>query len=88
MQKSDIFIQADTMPDLICDFKGDYLTKIKTFMRNNLTWPNQKIDCEGTIYVQFIAETDSTISNIKILRGLDGCNGFNEQALRVIKLMT
>jgi len=87
-QKSNIFFQADTMPDLICDFEGDYMTKIKTFIGQNLKWPNSEIDCEGTIYIQFIVETDSTMSNTKIIRGLDSCDGFNDEALRVIKLMT
>lgn len=86
-QKSNIFYQADTMPDLICDLEGDYLTKIKTFIGQNLKWPNSEIDCEGTIYAQFIVEPDSTMSNIKILRGLDSCDGFNEEALRVVNLM-
>lgn len=88
IQKSNIFIQVDTMPVLICDLEGDYLTKIKTFVGQNLKWPNSEIDCAGTIYVQFIVETDSTMSNINILRGLDSCDGFNDEALRVVKLMT
>ena len=86
-QSSDIFIKADTMPILKCQYKGDYLEKINQFVINNLKWPNNEIDCTGNVYVQFIIEKDGSISNIKILRGLDSCDGFNEEALRVVGLM-
>jgi len=87
LKTSDIYIVVDENPDLICDYEGTYQTKVKTFISQHLLWPDSEIDCEGTVYIQFIVEPDSTISNINIVRGLDSCKGFNEEAIRVVKLM-
>ena len=87
IKTSDIYIAVDENPDLICDDEGTYQTKVKTFIAQHLLWPDSEIDCEGTVYIQFIVEPDSTMSNINIVRGLDSCKGFNEEAIRVVKLM-
>jgi TonB family protein len=87
IKSSNIYYQADTMPILHCDCDGNYLEKINQFIRDNLQWPDNEIDCSGKVYVQFIVETNGSISDIKIIRGLDSCTGFNEEALRVVKLM-
>ena len=87
IQKTNIFVKVDTMPELICDFSGNYLEKINSFIEQNLRWPNSEIDCTGKVYVQFVVEIDGSISDINIIRGLDSCEGFNEEAIRVIKLM-
>ena len=87
LKSSDVFVKVDTMPILYCDYNGDYLEKINQFINDNLNWPNPEIDCYGNVYVQFIVEIDGSISNVKIIRGLDSCEGYNEEAIRVIKLM-
>ena len=87
VKSSNIYYQADTMPILHCDYDGNYLEKINQFIKHNLQWPDNEIDCSGNVYVQFIVETNGSISDIKIIRGLDSCTGFNEEALRVVKLM-
>lgn len=87
IKPSNIYFQADTMPILHCEYDGNYLEKINQFISHNLKWPDNETDCFGNVYVQFIVETNGSISKIKIVRGLDSCNGFNEEALRVVKLM-
>ena len=87
IKSSNIYYQADTMPILHCDYDGNYLEKINQFIKHNLKWLDSETECYGNVYVQFIVETNGSMSNIKIIRGLDGCTGYNEEALRVIKLM-
>lgn len=87
IKSSNIYYQADTMPILNCDYDGNYLGKINQFIRHNLKWLDSEAECYGNVYVQFIVETYGSISNIKIVKGLDECEGYNEEALRVVKLM-
>ena len=87
IKSSNIYYQADTMPILHCDYDGNYLEKINQFIKHNLKWLDSETECYGNVYVQFIVETNGSISNIKLIGGLDGCTGYNEEALRVVKLM-
>ena len=87
IKSSNIYYQADTMPILHCDYDGNYLEKINQFIKHNLKWLDSETECYGNVYVQFIVETNGSMSNIKIIRGLNGCTRYNEEALRVIKLM-
>lgn len=57
------------------------------FFKQKVQYPKDAFDqrIQGTVYATFVVETDSTISNAKILRGLGyGCD---EEVLRVIGLM-
>jgi len=57
------------------------------FFKQKVQYPKEAFDqrIQGTVYATFVVETDSTISNAKILRGLGyGCD---EEVLRVIGLM-
>jgi len=57
------------------------------FMQKAVTYPLQakKDKIEGTVYITFIVETDGSISNAKVLRGIGG--GCDESALNAIKNM-
>ena len=77
IKSSNIYYQADTMPILHCDYDGNYLEKINQFIKHNLKWLDSETECYGNVYVQFIVETNGSMSNIKIIRGLDGCTGYN-----------
>ena len=44
-----------------------------------------QLDISGRIFVYFIVETDGSISNVKVLRGLE--EHFDEEAVRVVKSM-
>lgn len=57
------------------------------YMQKAITYPEKarKDKIEGTVYVSFIVETDGTISNAHILRGIGG--GCDETALSAIQHM-
>ena len=43
----------------------------------------QKTRIEGKVFVSFVVEKDSTLSNLKVVRGLG--HGCDEEAIRIIK---
>ncbi|MDI3545553.1 MAG: hypothetical protein PWP68_970 [Rikenellaceae bacterium] len=69
-------------------YKGEKETKesIEKFIGENGIWPSQD-DCIGTVYVRVLINEQGELSDFVILRGLDGCRGFNEEALRLVGLM-
>jgi TonB family protein len=81
-----IFGFTEILPEFT-SFEGkDTRERLDNFINDNLRWPNQ-LDYEGRVYIQVVIEKDGQLSNFKILRGLDSCAGFNEEALRVLKLL-
>jgi TonB family protein len=57
------------------------------FLGQNIRYPEQakKNGVQGKVFVTFVVETDGSISNVKVLRGIGG--GCDEEAVRVIKMM-
>jgi TonB family protein len=57
------------------------------FMMKNLKYPEQakKNGVQGKVFVTFIIETDGSLTNVKVMRGIGA--GCDEEAVRVIKLM-
>ena len=72
--------------DLPPTFKGGNKAMF-AFIGANLKFPAISRECgiEGTVYVGFIVETDGTLTDIEVKRGLGG--GLNEEAVRVVQLM-
>ena len=72
--------------DYFCDpeFPGGP-DSLFTFIRQNLQWPNVPDDWTDTVLVGFIVEVDGSITNpqVKVSQHPE----FNEEAIRVIKLM-
>jgi len=57
-----------------------------TYLRKNLKYPNQakRMGIEGTVYVSFVVNTDGSIQDVAILRGIGaGCDG---EAMRVVRM--
>lgn len=55
------------------------------YLHQNLRYPPEarKKGTGGTVYLQFIVETDGTLSELQVVRGIgDGCD---EEALRLLK---
>lgn len=75
-----IYILVDSMPE----YPGG-IDSMKIFIRENLQWPNTGIDFEGSVYVSFIVESDGSITNKKVIRGIE--QSVNEEALKVIDKM-
>ncbi len=57
------------------------------YLRNTLVYPEQALadSIEGKVYVEFVVETDGSISNVKIIRGIGG--DCDEEVLRIISDM-
>lgn len=55
------------------------------YLRANLTYPAEakSMGIEGTVIVVFLINSDGTISNAEILRGIGG--GADEEAIRVVQ---
>lgn len=55
------------------------------YLSENLKYPSdaRNMGIEGTVYVVFVINTDGSITNPEILRGIGG--GCDEEALRVIQ---
>jgi protein TonB len=55
------------------------------YLNKNLKYPTQarRMGIEGTVYVVFVVNTDGSIVDVDILRGIGG--GCDEEALRVVK---
>ena len=80
--QEEAFATPETMPE----FPGGS-DSLAHFIRKHLVYPREAMDygIEGKVYISFIVNTDGTVSDIKIKKGIGG--GCDEEALRVIKLM-
>lgn len=54
------------------------------YLSSNLKYPTQarRMGVEGTVYVVFVVNTDGSIQDVELLRGIGG--GCDEEALRVV----
>jgi periplasmic protein TonB len=54
------------------------------YLRDNLKYPTQarRMGIEGTVYVAFVVNTDGSIQDVQVLRGIGG--GCDEEAARVV----
>jgi len=80
-EENEVFSLVEEMPE----FLGG---NVQVFISNNIEYPQQAIraEVEGLVYTSFVVETDGSISDIKIMRGIGfGCD---EAALRVIQKMS
>lgn len=61
------------------------IEELTNYLANNIRYPEaaraKKI--EGTVIVKYIVETDGSISNVEILRGIGA--GCDQEAIRVVK---
>jgi len=78
--KREVYIITDTMPE----FPGGVDSLMK-FISYNIRWPNTGEECMGKVYISFIVETDGTLSDFKILRGI--CENYDNEAMRVVKML-
>jgi periplasmic protein TonB len=52
------------------------------YVEDNLKNPYPDINIEGTVWLSCVVETDGTLTNIRVRRGVGG--GWNEEAIRVL----
>jgi periplasmic protein TonB len=87
--------QNDTMiynnPDVLPTFKYDNCSDlkgaVKKYFTDNYKMPDILIGSEyaGNIYVEFVIEKDSSISNVKLIRGID--EPLDKSVIEIIKAM-
>jgi len=82
IMEAEIFTVVEESPH----YPGGDEMRIK-FLQENIKYPQaaRESSLSGLVYITFIVETDGTITNIRVLRGIGG--GCDEEAVRVIKLM-
>lgn len=80
--EEEIFTVVETMPS----FPGGDIARIK-FLQKNIKYPQmaRESQIQGTVYVTFVVETDGSVTDVRVLRGIGG--GCDEEAVRVIKMM-
>ena len=76
-----VFIIVETAPEFIGGEKAFH-----EFLNKNIVFPEdaKQKGISGTVYVEFIIDTDGSVKDIKILRGI--YPSLNNEAIRVIKL--
>ena len=68
------------------EFPGGF-SALKEYMQTNVHYPPeaQKAGIKGQVFVSFVVEIDSSLTNVQILKGIGyGCD---EEAIRVISAM-
>jgi protein TonB len=75
-----IFDVVETMPTPPGGMEG-----WNKYLSANLKYPTQarRMGIEGTVYVVFVVNTDGSIQDVEILRGIGG--GCDEEAMRVVQ---
>lgn len=63
------------------------LNAMGSFIKSNYRYPRdaQRANIEGKVYVQFVVNTDGSISSPRVIRGIGG--GCDEEALRLVRMM-
>lgn len=76
----EIFDVVETMPTPPGGMEG-----WNKYLSSNLKYPTQarRMGIEGTVYVVFVVNTDGSIQDVEILRGIGG--GCDEEAMRVVQ---
>ena len=61
---------------------------MEAFIKMNLVYPVEAktAGISGMVYIQFTVKADGSVADVKVLRGIGG--GCDEEAVRVVKLMT
>ncbi len=80
--KDNVFTVVEKMPS----YPGG-IDKMIQFLSMNIKYPEdaKAKGIEGTVFVTFIVKDDGTVSNVKILRGID--KSCDMEAIRVVKMM-
>jgi len=80
--KKDIFLIVEEMPS----FPGGDEERMR-YLSDNTEYPLQasQTGIHGTVYIQFVVDSDGKITDVKVLRGIGG--GCDEEAVRVVKSM-
>ncbi|HEY6160329.1 MAG TPA: TonB family protein [Bacteroidia bacterium] len=80
----EVFTYAEEMPK----FPGGD-TEWYKYIQKNIIYPEMEKEAgvQGRVYVSFVVNTDGSISDVKLEKGVSGGPGLNKEAMRVISHM-
>mgnify|MGYP006282767405 CR=1 FL=1 len=80
-EEQQVFVKVEDMPT----FRGEGLNSFRNWVQSHLEYPTIAAEngIEGTVYVRFVVDTDGSISNVTVLRGVDP--SLDEEAVATIK---
>ena len=80
-EEEEIFVIVEHMPS----FQGGDLTKFRDFVHKNLKYPEIAAEngIQGRVILSFVVEANGTLSNVKVLRGVDPA--IDKEAIRVVE---
>ena len=81
-----IFMTVDSMPEFTAFSGKNSQERIDNFITSNFQFPTDD-DCFGRVIVRVVVEPDGSLTNYHIVYGAGLCRGFDEEVIRVIKLM-
>ena len=82
VEEQQIFTVVESMPE----FPGGRAALMK-YLAQNIKYPPyaKEAGIQGRVFINFVVETDGSITNVKVLRGIGG--GCDEEAVRVVENM-
>lgn len=81
----DIFTIVENMPRFNYLDCNSTLECLAQFISDSIR--NPSANCSGRVIVNFVVEPDGSVSNLQILKGIDGCNGYLEEIERLFMVM-
>lgn len=65
------------------------MTALRDYLMKNVKYPAIAKDAgiQGKCYLRFVVNTDGSVSDVKVLRGVSDCPECDQEALRVVKNM-
>jgi TonB family protein len=80
--ENDVFVVVEEMPE----YPGG-MGELMKFLGANIRYPASalKAGIQGRVYVNFVVDTDGSIKDVTVLRGIGG--GCDEEAIRVVSMM-
>jgi TonB family protein len=80
-EEEPVFYIVEEMPD----FQGKGVDGFREYIANNLSYPESAANngISGRVFIRFIIETDGSVNDAEIIRGVD--LSLDEEALRLVK---
>jgi TonB family protein len=80
IEEDPIFVVVEDMPT----FNGGNINAFREWVQRRVTYPQIAIDngIQGKVFIMFVVETDGTVTNVNIMRGVDP--SLDNEALRVV----
>lgn len=81
-EEPQVFFIVEEMPE----FPGGELA-LRKYLGENIRYPEmaKENDIQGTVYVRFVVDTDGSVKNVEIMRGVDPL--LDKEAIRVVSTL-